>query len=190
MAKISAVDILKLYYCAPSEISADLTASALATLLADTTKVTEILNVHQDTWSMEEAEPSQDSYKNQLTGSVYRMGAKTMGDITISFTIGQYDYATKAALLGGSVINDTNSNPIGWKRARGIVEIKKCIIALTEDDVYLVAPYCNISAREANQDGAISINVTATILEPQTTAVHPEYWFDKAAVTPSNDSND
>lgn len=180
MSKISAVDILKLWHFDTDKVTADITAKSLKTLLGSS-DVTEILNVHQDTWTMEEGESSQDSYKNQLTGSVYRMGAKTMGDITISFTIGQYDYATKAELVGGEVIKE-GETAVGWKRARGIVDIKKGIVALTEDGVYLVAPYCNFSAREANQDGAIAISVSATVLEPQNTAVHPEYWFDKDAV--------
>lgn len=180
MSKISGIDILRLWHCDPDAISADLTPSALATLLKGDS-VTEVKNVHQDTWNIEEGEASQDSYKNQLTGSVYRMGAKTMGDITIAWTIGQYDYETKKELLGGDLVKD-GEKVVGWKRARGIVEIKRGIIALTEDGVYLVAPYCNVSAREQNQDGAIGIGVSATVLEPLTEDVRPEYWFDEGAV--------
>lgn len=181
MSKISGIDILKLWHCDPDAISSDLTPAALAALLKGDS-VTEVKNIHQDTWNIEEGEASQDSYKNQLTGSVYRMGAKTMGDITIAWTIGQYDYETKQQLLGGDLIKDEDEKVVGWKRARGIVEVKRGIIALTEDDVYLVAPYCNVSAREQNQDGAIGIGVSATVLEPVAEGVRPEYWFDKAAV--------
>lgn len=179
MAKlISAVDIKKLWHCAVSEISADLTGTALKTLLASSSKVTEVKNIHQDTWQLEEAESSQDSYTNQLTGSVYRVGAKTMGEITVSFTIGQYDYATKAALLGGTEIGEGG----GWKRARGIITIEKAIIALTEDDQYVVFPKCAVNAREANSDGAIGISVSAKVLEPDNEAISAEYWFDTAEV--------
>lgn len=135
--------------------------------------VSEVINVHQDTWTFEEGEPSQDSYKNQLTGAVYRMGTKTMGDSTFNFTIGQYDFNTKKELMGGEVGSDGKS----WNRARGIVEIYKGIIALTEDDVYIVAPYTSISARHANTDGAVGVSVTATEMEPKNEAVSPEYWF-------------
>lgn len=183
--KVCGIDILRLWHADPSTISADLTPSALATLLKGDT-VTEVKNVHQDTWNIEEGEASQDSYKNQLTGSVYRMGAKTMGDITMSFTIGQYDFETKQELLGGDLVK-SGEEVVGWKRARGIVEIKKAVIALTEDGVYLVAPYCNISAREQNQDGAIGIGVTATVLEPLTEDVRSEYWFLEDAVKTSAD---
>ena len=172
---ISAVDIKKLWYADHSAINSDLTGKALAELL-NSSSVTEILNLHQDTWSIEESESSQDTYKNQLTGSAYRVGAKTLGDVTISFTIGQYDYATKAALMGG--VGDAKS----WKRERGIVEIKKAIIALTEDNQYIVIPYCNLSCREANTDGAIGLSVTGTMLEPINPAVMPEYWFDSSVV--------
>ncbi|CAJ0610611.1 unnamed protein product [Cylicocyclus nassatus] len=179
--QLRGIDILKLWHFDPTAVSADLTPEALATLLKGE-KVTEVKNVHQDTWNIEEGEASQDSYKNQLTGSVYRMGAKTMGDITIAFTIGQYDYETKQLLLGGDLIKDGEDNVVGWKRARGIVEIKRGVIALTEDGVYIVAPYCNFSAREQNQDGAIGLGVSATVLEPLSEGVHPEYWFDESAV--------
>jgi len=175
MATVSAIDIKKLWYCETTAITADVTAASLKTLLAANT-TQEVQNIHQDTWSLEEAEPSQDSYKNQLTGSIYRMGKKTMGDITISFTIGQYDYTLKAALMGGT------GTSTSWKRQRGIVDVKKAFIVKTVDDVYIVFPYCNLSTREGNTDGALGLAVAATIMEPPTTTIAPEYWFDAAAV--------
>lgn len=156
-------------------MTADLTGAALATLLKDT-DTKEVKNIHQDTWTLEESEPSQDSYRNQLTGSVYRMGTKTMGDVTANFTIGQYDYALKAAFLGGTATEKS------WKRARGIVEIKKCLIALTEDDQYCVLPNANINGHEANTDGAIGIAIVGTAMEPENEAISSEYWFDKDEV--------
>ena len=183
--QLSAVDIKRLWYADVDAITEDLTGTLLHTLLNGEDTVTEIENVHQDTWSIDEAEPTQDSYKNQLTGATYRMGAKTMGDLTFNWTIGRYDYATKAALMGGSTIKGTTPNQasdMGWKRARGVVEVKKCLIALTEDDQYCVLPYANVTAREANTDGAIGIAVTGTMLEPLNKAISPEYWFDASEV--------
>lgn len=183
--QLSAVDIKRLWYADVDAITEDLTGTLLYTLLNGEDTVTEIENVHQDTWSIDEAEPTQDSYKNQLTGATYRMGAKTMGDLTFNWTIGRYDYATKAALMGGSTIKGTTpnqANDMGWKRARGVVEVKKCLIALTEDDQYCVLPYANVTAREANTDGAIGIAVTGTMLEPLNKAISPEYWFDASEV--------
>jgi len=174
--KISAIDIKRLWYAEPSAVTADLTGATLNTLLSGGT-ATEVENVHQDTWSIDESEPSQNRYKNQLTGATYRMGNKSMGDVTFNFTIGRYDFATKAAFMGGTATDGS------WKRARGITDIKKCLIALTEDDVYCVLPYANITAREANTDGAVGISVVGTMLEPENEAVMPEYWFDKSEVT-------
>lgn len=176
--QISAVDIKRLWYADEGAVSADLTGAALYALVRENGSASEIKNVHQDTWTIEEGDPTQDSYKNQLTGSTYRMGGKTMGDVTFNFTIGRYDYATKKELMGGEVINTDK----GWKRARGIVEVKKCLIALTQDDQYCVLPYANVVAREANTDGAVGIAVVATMLEPLNEAVMPEYWFDASEV--------
>lgn len=169
--QITAVDIKQLWYAEP--LTEALTGTALKTLLG-TAK--EIQNVHQDTWSIEEDEASQESYKNQLTGATYRMGAKTMGDVRYNFTLGRYDYALKAEFMGGTG-GDTS-----WARARGIVDVKKCLIALTEDDQYAVLPCAAISARQANTDGAVGIAVVGTMLEPENEAVMPEYWFDATEV--------
>lgn len=172
-AKISAVSIKKLWYGDPSQITEDLTGASLAVLIQSAKQVT---NVHQDTWSIEEGEPSQDTYKNQLTGATYRMGAKQMGDVTFNFTIGQYDYATKADFVGGTG-TDTS-----WKRARGITVVEKFLVALTEDDQYAVLPKANITTREAQTDNAVGLACIATMLEPDALDVSPEYWFDASEV--------
>lgn len=176
--QISAIDIKKLWYADSDAVTADLTGTALYTLISGD-DVTEITNVHQDTWTIDETEPTQDSYRNQLTGNIYRFGAKQMGEVTFNFTIGRYDYPTKAALLGGAAI----STDKGWKRARGVVDIKKCLIALTEDDQYCVLPYANVVAREASTDGAVGLAVVGTAMEPDNEAIMPEYWFDASEVT-------
>ena len=173
--QISAIDIKKLWYAETSAVTADLTGTLLKTILASAKEIT---NVHQDTWTIDESEPTQDSYRNQLTGNIYRFGAKQMGEVTFNFTIGRYDYVTKKDLLGGDVINVDK----GWKRARGAVDIKKCLIALTEDDQYCVLPYANVVAREASTDGAVGIAVVGTAMEPETETIMPEYWFDASEV--------
>ena len=173
--QISAIDIKKLWYAETSAVTADLTGTLLSTILESAKEIT---NVHQDTWTIDESEPTQDSYRNQLTGNIYRFGSKQMGDVTFNFTIGRYDYVTKKDLLGGDVINTDK----GWKRARGAVEIKKCLIALTEDDQYCVLPYANVVAREASTDGAVGLAVIGTAMEPETETIMPEYWFDASEV--------
>ena len=173
--QISAIDIKKLWYAETSAVTADLTGTLLKTILESAKEIT---NVHQDTWTIDESEPTQDSYRNQLTGNIYRFGAKQMGEVTFNFTIGRYDYVTKKDLLGGDVINVDK----GWKRARGAVDIKKCLIALTEDDQYCVLPYANVVAREASTDGAVGLAVVGTAMEPETETIMPEYWFDASEV--------
>lgn len=173
--QISAIDIKKLWYAETSAVTADLTGTLLSTILESAKEIT---NVHQDTWTIDESEPTQDSYRNQLTGNIYRFGSKQMGDVTFNFTIGRYDYVTKKDLLGGDVINVDK----GWKRARGAVDIKKCLIALTEDDQYCVLPYANVVAREASTDGAVGLAVIGTAMEPETETIMPEYWFDAGEV--------
>lgn len=170
MAKVTAVGIKKLYYGDPAKIMADVTLASLKTLLRDeSTKQVE--NIHQDTWSIEEEEPSTTEYRNQLTNGVYRQSTE-MGNIQMSFTIGQYDYSTKADLMGGT------ATATSWKRNRGVVIIERFMVALTEDNQYCVFPKASVIARDAQTDGASAIGVVATALEPDNAAVSSEYWFD------------
>lgn len=188
MKQISAIDIKKLWHAPVDAIGSSAESfgpSDLYAIIKEGGKATEIKNVHQDTWTIDEGESSQDSFKNQLTGATYRMGAKDMGDVTFNFTIGRYDFITKAALMGGTVIykgSEETGNAVGWSRQRGVVEIKKMLIALTEDDVYCVLPYANVNTREADTDGAIGLAVTGTMLEPDNENIDPEYWFDAVEV--------
>lgn len=171
--KVTAVNIAGLWYGEIDTITEDLTGAKLAALLKTYKQVE---NIHQDTWTIEESEASQDTFKNQLTRATYRMGAKTMGDVTFNWTIGQYDYATKAAFMGGTATETS------WKRSRGVTDVNKVLVAKTEDGQYCVLPKASISGREANTDGAIGIAVKGTMLEPENIAVCPEYWFDESEV--------
>lgn len=173
---ITAVGIKKLWYGETSLVKNDLTGAALKGFLnSETAVLKEVSNVHQGSWSLEEAEPSKTAYKNQLTGNTYREDIE-MGEVKMSFTIGEYDNQTKANLMGGT------ATATSWKRARGKVKIEKLMIALTEDDQYVVFPRASIIGREANTDGAIGVAVAATALEPQLASVMPEYWFDMSEV--------
>ena len=107
-----------------------------------------------------------------------RSSGPYLGDVTVNFTIGEYDYPTKKDLMGGDVINTDK----GWKRARGKVNIEKLLVALTDDDQYCVIPRADIGAREATTDKAVGIPVSAVELEPQNAEVAPEYWFDSSEV--------
>lgn len=169
MAKVIAEGIKQLWYADPSTIKADLTSVTLKTLLEG---AKEIENVHQDTWSIEETEPTRTGFKNQLSGGVYRENIE-LGDLTMNFTIGQYDFTTKADLMGGE------GDETSWKRSKSTPKINKAMIALTNDDVYVVFPKSSILAREADTDGAIGVAVVATALEHDVKEVHQEYMFRK-----------
>ena len=169
---ITAVGIKRLLYVDISEIKVHLTGTALKAIIA---KAKPIKNVHQDTWSVEESEASTTPYKNQLSGGTYRM-EKDMGDVSMAFTIGQYDYPTKAELLGGT------ATATSWSRPRGVVDIYKCLIAQTKDDQWVVFPKAQVMARESNTDKAIGLAVKGIALEPDNVEVMPEYWFDDSEV--------
>ncbi len=177
---ISAVGIKRLLYADTSVVTADLTGAILKKIIAS---AIEISNVHGDTWAIEEAEASRTPYKNQLSGKTYREDVQ-MGDVKINFTIGEYDYKTKADLMGGEVIKSL-AKDVGWKRAEGKVNLHKCLIAMTEDGQWVVFPKASISTREANTDKAIALAVSATQLEPGIAGVSSEYWFDDSEVTPA-----
>jgi len=170
---IIAANIKKLWYGDTSMITAKVTGATLATTLP---QLTEVKNVHQDTWTLEESEASKTPSKNQLTGLTYRSD-KEMGDVAMNFTLGEYDYQTKADLMGGTATETS------WERASGKLTIEKTLVGLTEDDQYIVIPRADISAREATTDKAVGIPVVGTELEPIVAGVAPEYWFDASVVT-------
>jgi hypothetical protein len=186
MSEVTAVDIKAFRFLDPATFKTTIGSKTDidSTLFASLWKAaadTAITNMHQETWTYEEAEASQDFYTNQLTGKKYRAGVKQMGDITVNFTIGPYDYKTKANVLGGTVIEegtDGNKKAVGWKRADGVVDIYKTVMALTRDNQYILLPYVSIAAREANTDKAVGLAVKGTVIEAQVSGVSSEYWFD------------
>ena len=169
---ITAVGIKRILYAETSAVKGDLTGPTLKTIIKSATEIT---NVHGDTWSFEEADPSVTKHKNALTGGTYRID-KEMGDVAMNFTIGQYDYKTKADLMGG------DSTETSWKRARGVVNITKCLIAKTEDDQWVVFPKGTVVARTTTQDKGIGLAVAGTAMEPENPSIRSEYWFDDSEV--------
>ena len=205
MGQKSAIDIKRLWYT--DEITSALTPAKLQVLVgkrkygasgdtgysasdvAGTAK--EIKNVHQDTWQIDESEATQDSFRNQLNGHVYRLGRRQNGDLTVNFTVGQYDYATKAALMGGDVLNASGEvvasptgadTEVGWARSLETVEMYKTLIALTVDDVYVVISRSSLGSRESSTDNAIGLAMSGTMTDPLTSGVNAEYWYDMVTV--------
>lgn len=187
MGLISAVGIKRIMYADTSVVNKDITADFAKTLIkAAITAKAEVKNVHGETWTIEESEASVTPYKNQLTGQAYRYDT-TPGELTPQFSIGQYDYATKAALMGGEIVKKGGAgadkdNPVGWKRSNDKVVIKKALFCLTEDDVWFIFPNCQIVTREANTDKAIALAVKGLVQTPTVDGVSSEYNFDESEV--------
>ena len=187
MGQISAVGIKRIFYADTSVVTKDIAADVAKTLIkAAITAKSEVMNVHGETWNIEESEASVNGYKNQLNGQTYRYDT-TPGEVTPAFSIGQYDYTTKAALMGGEAIKKGGSgadkdNIVGWKRSTEKVVINKALFCLTEDDVWFIYPNCQIVARESNTDKAIAIAVKGLVQTPKVAGVSSEYNFDEAEV--------
>ena len=187
MGQISAVGIKRILYADTSVVTKDITADVAKTLIkAAITAKAEVMTVHGETWNIEESEASVSGHKNQLNGQTYRYDT-TPGEVTPAFSIGQYDYTTKAALMGGEAIKKGGSgadkdNIVGWKRSTEKVVINKALFCLTEDDVWFIYPNCQIVARESNTDKAIAIAVKGFVQTPKVAGVSSEYNFDEAEV--------
>lgn len=170
---ITAVEIDELYYAEPIASVADktsgLTGAEVATILKDA-KTKQIPNVHGDTFQYEESEASVTRYKNALTGEYYRETSEP-GEVKLNFTIGEYDFATKADLQGGKATDKS------WERGKH-KPIHKCIIGKTKDGVYVVFPKAAINGRGANTDKAIGLAVSASPLTTGVDGLASEKWFD------------
>lgn len=162
------IGIKQLWYTNP--LATAPTQSGMATLVSG---ATEIKNVHQDTWGYSQDDPSVTDYINELTGKPYYRDAEQMGNKTISFTMGEYDYATKIALQGGTAVTG------GWAAPSTPALISKCIIALTKTDTYIVFTNASIIAKGDQQQKAVGLGVTAVAMENGNAGVSDEYWFDK-----------
>lgn len=172
-----AANIKKIVYADTSVVTEDLTPAIAQKLIQAAIKAkNEVKNVHQDTWTLDEAEVSPTGYKNQLSGKVYRYDQGDSGDITPSFSIGQYDWKTKADMMGGTIIEE-GGKAIGWKRATEKVVINKALFCMTDDGVWFIFPNAQIVGREANTDKAIAIAVKGLVQEPSVEGVSTEYNF-------------
>ena len=70
---ISAVGIKRILFADIDKVTADITPEIAKTLIQAAIKAKdEVLNVHGETWQIEETEASVTGYKNQLTGKNYR----------------------------------------------------------------------------------------------------------------------
>lgn len=182
---ITAVGIKKILYVDTEKVTGNIDPAMAKTLISEAEKAENIVqNIHGETWQIEETEASVTGYKNQLTGQTYRYDT-VPGEVSLSFSIGQYDWKTKVNLMGGKVIEvgtDANKKVAGWKRSAEKVIINKALFCLTEDNVWFIFPNCQIVAREATTDKAVAIPVKGLVQAPKNTDVSSEYNFDEAEI--------
>ena len=166
---ISAIGIKQILY--GNELS---TAPTYATLETAFTDFKEVPNVHQGTYEYTEEDGTITEYKDELTGQTYRSTFEP-GSQSLNWTIGAYDFQTKADFMGGTVLETDK----GWSRGNAGEQRYKCVVAVTDDDVAIIFPKANIIGRGASTDGAVGISITAMPLKVSTT-IASEYWFDAA----------
>lgn len=143
----------------------------LATVGTEDAKLTEVKNVHQDTWGYEESDPTITEYINQLTGQPYYRDMEQAGIPTISFTLGEYSLDDKAALQGGAVIEGT------WHRKDMLTPIAKLIVAQTKTGNWIVMPNANIVGKGNFVEKNIGLGVTDVPVETGVDALSAEMWF-------------
>lgn len=178
---ISATGIKRILYANIDVVTQDITPEIAKTLIqAAITAKDEVLNVHGETWQIEETEASVTGHKNQLTGKNYRYD-DVSGEVSPSFSIGQYDWKTKKAFMGGDVVQ-SSSTDVGWKRALDKVIINRVLFCLTDDDVWFIYPKCRIVSRESNTDKAIAIAVRGLVQEPGIEGVSSEYNYEEEKI--------
>lgn len=165
------IGLKQIWYGAPLT-TAPSDGAAVTTLVSG---FTEIKNVHEGTWTYTQDDPTVTEYINELTGASYYRDAETAGQKNINFSLGSYDYADKAALGGGTVI----AGGKGWAPSSEFAEIRKCVVALTKTDQYIVFSDAIIVAKVDPQQKNLALGITATALEATTEGVAAEYWFDK-----------
>ncbi|MDR2765431.1 MAG: hypothetical protein LBB90_10440 [Tannerella sp.] len=179
MALKTIVDIAKIMYADPitsiALSSAGLTGTEVRSIIDDA-DTKNVVNVHGDTWSYEEEEGSTTPFKNQLSGATYYNDLQP-GAVNVTFTIGQYDYDTKADLQGGTATQTS------WQRAAVSKIIYKCIIAVTKDDTYIVFPKAQVTARGSMVESKlIGLAVTVTPVETGVAGLAPEILFDASVI--------
>lgn len=173
MAK-SFIGIKRIWYADPiKSVTAPgtgLSKDEVLAVIADA-KTEEVKNVHQDTWGYEETDPQVEEYIDQLSGKPYFRDAEQQGVPTISFTMGEYDFKTKAALQGGK--GDADS----WERSNESEIIEKCIIAQAKTGDMIVFPRASIVAKGNFVQKNIGLGVSAVPVETGVEGLASEKWF-------------
>lgn len=143
----------------------------LDTVGTEGAKLTEVKNLHQDTWGYEESDPTVTEYINQLTGQAYYRDMEQAGVPTISFTLGEYALEDKAALQGGAVIEGV------WHRKEMLKPISKLVVAQTKTGEWIVMPNANIVGKGNFVQKNIGLGVAAVPVETGAAGLSAEMWI-------------
>lgn len=173
------IGIKQLWY-GPVMTTAPANAAALKTL-AEGNTFKEVKNVHQDTWGYNQDDPSVDDYINELSGNPYYRDMTDAGRKTINFTMGEYEFQTKADLQGGTVITGTGDTAIGWAAPETPEIIEKAIIAKTKTGGWVCFTNASIIGKGDQQQKAIGLGVTAVAQDNTNVGVSDEYFFVETA---------
>lgn len=143
----------------------------LATVGTEGAKLTEVKNVHQDTWGYEESDSTIKDYINQLNGMPYYRDVEQASISTASFTLGEYSLDDKAALQGGEVIEGV------WHRKDMLKAISKFMAFQTKTGNWIVMPNASIVSKGNFVEKNIGLGVTAVPVETGVAALSAEMWF-------------
>jgi hypothetical protein len=179
MALRTLVDIENGWYGEPiasvASVATGLTGAEVKAFIDDAaTKV--IPPMHAKTFAYEGTEGSATDFIIQQNGTTYHRDY-TPGAVNVNFTIGQYDFQTKADLQGGT------ATATGWKSPTSQGLIYKTMVFKTKDGTYIVFPKAQISARGGMiESSVIGLMLTATPLYPGIDGLSTESWFDGSVV--------
>lgn len=172
------IGIKKIWYADPiSSVTAAESGYSGTELKSLLSSATEVTNVHNDTWGYEESDPNVTEYINQLTGKPYFRDIDQQGVPTISFTLGEYSFADKAALQGGKATTTTK-----WERSDTPEMIEKCIVAQTKTGNYIVFPKASIVGKGNFVEKNIGLGISAVALETGVAGLASEIWFEEGQV--------
>lgn len=164
---VSVIGVKQILYGDPLD-----TAPTYATLESLFTSFKEVPNVHQGTYEFTEEDGTTTEYKDELTGQTYRLSFEA-GSVGLNWTIGAYDFDTKAELMGGKSLEESK----GWERGNSGEQRYKCVVAVSNDNIAIIFPKANIIGRGASTDGAVGLAISAIPLKVSTT-IASEYQFD------------
>ena len=162
------IGIDNLWYGTP--LAADITNAA--GLISAINAMTQVANSHEGTFAYEQDDNNETEYKNELTGETYFVDVTSYGAKRIRFSIGEYDFDTYTAFMGGEKVGTE-----GWKTNSNKNVPNKAFIAQTKSGNFIVFSNAKVTAKNDTQDKGIMIGITARCMESSESGVAAEYRF-------------